>query len=135
MNFERSTDYELIREILTEPRCYRPMGHTAEEMEYFEVGPAPQIDYILAREGARPLAVFLIVQGVEIHFCFVPSVWGHTLPIARAFVAWVWANTDAKVLLGPVPAHNRLALRLACAAGFREYANRGGNVLTEIRRP
>jgi hypothetical protein len=160
-SFARSSDYALIREILTEPRCWRRMRHPS--VETFLVAPVEGIDYILAYEhercgcdpvhdyvpicapydeqvercvaGRRPVAVFLIVQGVEIHFCFVPEAWGRTLPCARAFLTWVWTYTDAKRLLGPVPIHNRLALRLACACGFKEYATRGGHVLTEIERP
>lgn len=145
--FERSTDYALIRSILTEPRCFRRMtARLALEADALEIGPLEGIEYIvvfeeipkLNAEGNRlvsqPVAVFLIVQGCEIHFCFVPAAWGRTVPIARAFLVWVWENTNAKKLLGPVPIHNRLALRLACAVGFTEYATRGGHVLTEIRK-
>jgi RimJ/RimL family protein N-acetyltransferase len=135
--FSRSEDYALIRDILTDARCWRRM--TKEEpgsLSGFMPGPTHgRIAYIVAREGAAAAAVFLIVDGLEIHFCFRPRTWGRTEPIARAFLEWVWRETDATRLVGPVPKHNRLALRLARAAGFTEFAATVDHVLLEIRKP
>lgn len=134
--FARSTDYALIQEILTDPQCYRRMTHRLD-LGALKVGPAPGIDYILASDNFSPVAVFLIVHSAEVHFCFVPARWGRkrTEPIAHAFLTWVWGNTRINMLLGHVPAHNRLALRLAKAVGFIEYGTRPGIILTKIERP
>ena len=135
MTFERSTDYALIREILTDPRAWRRMRADSEAVD-FEVGPRAGLEFILARaDDGAPAAVFLIAGGVEVHFCFVTAFWGRSEPVARAFIAWCWANTLYKRLLGPVPHHNRLALRLAKRVGFTEYAVQGDLVLLEIRKP
>jgi hypothetical protein len=119
--FERSTDYGAIRKLLIEPRCYSRMtgnGHASADLD---VGPRAGIEYILARECGEPIAVFLLATRggeTEVHFCFAPEAWGRTKPIAIAFIDWVWANTIHTRLVGPVPSHNRLALRLAMACGF-----------------
>lgn len=135
MTFERSTDYALIREILTDPRAWRQMKPESEAAD-FEVVPRVGLEFILARaDDGAPAAVFVIAGGVEVHFCFAVACWGHSEPIARAFIAWCWANTLYKHLLGPVPHHNRLALRLAKRVGFTEYAATETLTLLEIRKP
>jgi RimJ/RimL family protein N-acetyltransferase len=67
------------------------------------------------------------------------------VPILEAFLEWLWKTTERTRLVGPVPSYNRLALRLARAAGFREFdvvqnaVHKGGRaydlVLLEIRKP
>jgi hypothetical protein len=136
MTFERSLDYALITEILTEPRAWRRMQDGGPRLADFRAGPSCEIEYIIARDrDGSAQAVFLLVDGEEVHFCFAPSVWGHSEWIARGFLSWVWANTSASRLLGPVPVHNRLALRLAKRVGFREYGFTQELVLLEIARP
>jgi hypothetical protein len=140
MTFERSTDYALIREILVEPRCYRRMtGVRSQESGVrieLDVGPRDGIEFVLARaDDGAPTAVFLIVAGVDVHFCFVPAFWGRTEATARGFIAWCWAETVYKLLHGHVPVHNRLALQLAQRVGFTEYGRTSEHVLLEIRKP
>lgn len=133
--FRRSNDYALIREILTDPRCLRRMSPGFAGSLAIEF--SPRIEYILADQGGAIAAVFLIVDGFEIHFCFRPRMRGKTEPVARAFLAWVWASTPATRLVGLVPKHNRLALRLARAVGFTEFAagSNAEHVQLEIRKP
>ncbi len=79
MTFARSTDYALILAIITEPRCYRRMTGGGEADAAFTVSAIAGIEYVVARDDeGRPLALFLIVDGHEIHFCFVPEAWGRT---------------------------------------------------------
>jgi hypothetical protein len=101
----------------------------------FDVGPREGIEYVLAFVDSAPAAVFLIVRGTEIHFCFVPAFWGRSEPVARGFIAWLWENTPAGLYNGPVPAHNRLALQLAKRVGFTEISRTPELVLLEIRKP
>ncbi len=120
MTFETSTDYALVRSILTEPLCYsRMIDDRAPNREDFECGPVPGVEYLIARCGVQPAGVFLLDRD-EVHFCILPSCWGHTEEIARAFLAWVWHTTGRQKLIGRLPAHNRLALRLARKVGFVE---------------
>jgi RimJ/RimL family protein N-acetyltransferase len=147
MTFERTTDLGLVRRILTLPSCYRRMANdTAPSPEVFRIWLSDQVEYILAREGGRPAALFLLVQPApEVHFCFLPWKWGHALPVARAFLKWTWVNTSYRRLVGPVPAYNRLALKLAKDAGFtrfgaeplavRKHGKSYDRILLELKRP
>jgi hypothetical protein len=115
------------------------MTGSLEGLEAFEVGPCRGIEFVLASDP-DPVAVFLLERrrdgSVAVHFCFVPAAWGYTLPVAAAFLEWVWKNTAHTRLLGPVPAHNRLARRLAIACGFEPGADLPGqDQVLEIRKP
>lgn len=150
-NFERTTDYDTVRSILTDKRCYvRMVNDFAPSVSQFEMLDMDRFSVILAREHGNPVAVFLIGDGHapgigEIHFCFVPGVWGRTTEIGRAFMGWTWANTSLHCLRGPIPSYNRLALELAEECGFEPYGiqgiagTRNGKeydlILTEARRP
>ncbi|MCC6475281.1 MAG: GNAT family N-acetyltransferase, partial [Burkholderiales bacterium] len=72
----------------------------------------------------RAIALFVLVEhgdGAEVHFCFRPEVWGRTVAAGKAFVEWVWRETEIERLIGPVPTHNRMALALARAVGFQDW--------------
>ena len=133
MTIESSTDYAAIEGLLREPRALRRMGADRE----FQVGPRPGLQYVLVREKGYPVAVFLILAGIEVHFCFSPRVWGKTLEIAREFLEWAWENLDTPLLVGPIPTHNRLARKLALSAGFSEYPckDKENLIYTMIERP
>jgi hypothetical protein len=122
---------------------------TAPARSRFQAIPREGLEYIVASEGGKPVAVFLLVtigDGAECHFCFSPHAWGDSERIARAFIEWVWVNyTNYSRLLGPVPSHNRLCRRLALAVGFEPLATLPGALtrrgtlysilLLEIQRP
>jgi RimJ/RimL family protein N-acetyltransferase len=97
------------------------VNDAAPPRDRFRVKPST-IEYVLATEDERPAALFLLVPPLpEIHFCFDPYTWGRTREIALAFLEWVWKNTPYRRLVGPVPAYNRLARRLAEALGFTQF--------------
>ena len=140
MTFARSTDYAAITELLTELRSWRRMvNDSAPEVSAFRAKPREGLEYIVASDaGGRMAAVFLLDRdggsaSAEVHYCFAPGQWGNTVRIAQAFVAWVWANTGIKRLTGRTPDYNRLALRLARAAGFREVGRQQGAYLRRGR--
>jgi RimJ/RimL family protein N-acetyltransferase len=124
--FRRSTDYETIRAILTEPKVYRRMADdSAPPSEDLIVGLRPGVEYILASDEKGPLAVFLLLDWAdtgEVHFGFAPRAWGNTEEVCRQFLDWTWRNTSYEWLEGPLPAHNRLAMRLTRRVGFQQQA-------------
>lgn len=126
VTFERTADMALVREILTEPRCWRRMvNDDAPPITGFNPAARPGIDYVVAMEDGRAIALFVLidldsVSSVEVHFCFRPDFWGRAVEIGRAFVEWVWRDTSILCLRGPVPEYNRLALQLAKKCGFAE---------------
>lgn len=131
IEFQRSTDYAAVRELLTEPRCWRRMTGTADSglAKRFEVGPCAGIEYVIANEKGSLLASFQLIDGAatapgaaEFHLCFAPAAWGRAAAILRDFLQWVWSETTYTRLIGPVPAYNRLTLRLARETGWAETA-------------
>lgn len=124
MIFEFTENFELVRRILTDARCWRRMvNDSAPAMEAFEVGPSPNIRHVVAYENGLALAVFVLVamshpQAAEVHFCILPDEWGDSKRIADGFLAWLWQKTSLMELAGPVPSYNRLAIKLAKAVGF-----------------
>lgn len=127
ISFSTTTDYRMARSILTNAKVYRRMcNDSAPRSEDFVCGPRPGLTYVLAEEDALPVGLFLLsTEGqlpgsAQVHFCFIPEVWGNTYRIAREFLEWVWRTSSLNRLVGPVPAYNGLALRLARSVGFRE---------------
>lgn len=129
LTFERSTDYPLIRAILTEPQLFRRMRNDkAPERERFDVGPREGLIYIIARDRGAPVAVFILATSeyppgfAEVHFAIRQSHWGFSADVARQFIRWVWGEFPIYTLVGNVPTYNPLARRLAESVGFRQFA-------------
>jgi len=134
MTFTRSTDYAAIHALLTEPRVWRRMRGDVGPPRMLDVGPREGLEYVLATEHGKPVAVFVILQGIEVHFAFSPGAWGSTLETSKAFLDWAWKHLDTPVLVGPIPKHNRLALSLARRCGFTEHCIKDGLVYTVLER-
>lgn len=135
MTFSRSTDYSAIRELLMDPRAQRRM--TGEAVRFVGVGPGADLEYVTATEGSKLVAVFVVLKEIEVHFCFSPESWGRTIEISKEFLKWAWENLNSSVLIGPVPTRNRLALKLAKRAGFKEshYSDRDDLTYVYCERP
>lgn len=129
MTFERTQDSELIRRILTEPRCWRRMvNDNAPIPQDFAVEMVPGVQFIAALDRGRPLAVFLLCDSslgpdvAEVHFSALPETWGaEAIQIVSAFIAWTWENSSLQSIVGFVPSYNLLCLRLALRVGFERY--------------
>lgn len=134
IRFQRTDDMEQVRKILAIPALYRRMtDDSAPYMENFTVPHSDRYLPILAIGDLGPCAVFLLVPrypaSAEVHFAFLPSIWGTTGDICRQFIEWVWRTTSLKRLYGPVPRHNSLALRLAKSVGFTEVGVSVGAIM------
>jgi hypothetical protein len=126
--FERTTDYVLIRQILTDPGIYRYMGDDSlPPAEKFEVNAHPLANYILAMRRCEIVGLFCLFP--ENAICWqahvamlrgVPPAVTHRA--GRDIVAWVWANTACVRLIASVPACNRAAVRFGLTAmGLTEF--------------
>lgn len=129
ISFAVSTDYPLIRRLLTDMRCYRRIiNDSAPPVDAFQVGPFPDVVYVVASTGWGPLAVFLMIGKIpheaEIHFSMTPAAWGQSERVAKAFLEWVWRETSVNTLIAEVPSYNSLALRLAKLVGFQDAGMR-----------
>jgi len=104
----------------------------APPREAFYIRLRPETTAIIAYVDGQTAGLFLLDGGrvsPEVHFCLLPHVWGKSEAIARAFLAWIWKQTTYEMLVGPVPAYNRLALKLATRVGFKHATTKRNAVL------
>jgi hypothetical protein len=117
MHFNRTTDYELVRRILTRRRMYEWMGDDyAPPVEQFQVNTDPRIWYVLASDEWRAIGLFCFFPENEICWAAHVALLRGTHPrlTHRAgweVVRWLWNNTPCLRLTAKVPACNRAAVR------------------------
>lgn len=126
MTFERTFDYALVRELIVYPAGYRAAGDDfAPSVTEFAVNEDPRIWYVVAKDGAELLGAFLFLPQssvcYEVHLALLPGAWGHSSECLRGAIAWMFANSPARRIVGAVPAFNRLANRCAERAGMTRY--------------
>ncbi len=130
MTFAPSCDYRLIRFILTSGKSYSRMANdAAPEIGAFLVEAKPGVEYVLAWDKGRALAVFLLVAHrpfeAEVHFCFALGTLGVTPEVTSAFLDWVWRHRNLNRLIALVPSYNRFAMALAAMTDFRKFETQG----------
>lgn len=126
MKFERSRDFALIRRIVTEPRSYRAASDDrTPSPEDFVLNESEAVWYVIARDAGELLGLFAFTpQNAvcwEIHCCLLPAAWGRSAEALRGAIAWVFANTECRRIVGSTPAYLRLAVKMAAAAGMEPY--------------
>lgn len=124
VRLERSSDYELIRQIMTHPRVYPSITDDfsvpAEEFHPIE---NDGLIYVIARIDGEPVGAMLGVpeNGIElrVHHYLLPETWGNVAAyVVESALDWLWKNTGYKRVLGKTPAFNRLALKFAMKMGM-----------------
>ncbi len=125
--FERTTDLELVRSIITHPKIY---DHVSDDgcppADQFKPLDNPVIWYVLVVECEVLLGMWTFMpQNTacwEVHTCLLPVAWGDLgREAAKAMAEWIWKNTPCRRLVTNVPVMNRMALKFAKAAGMEEY--------------
>lgn len=127
IRFERSFDYNLIREILTHPQVYPHISDDGSP-------PAPEFQplqseavwYIVVRDGEEILGMWMLHPHNsvcwECHMCYLPPAWGSRASLAgRMLPEWVWEHISCRRIIGNVPACNRLAVAYMKRIGFEEF--------------
>ena len=127
MTFERTTDYGLIKWIITHPAIWTDVSDDfSPAAEKWEPSQSELVRYVLVRDGEDLLGLFMLVPENEI--CW--KVHTGLLPIARGSrakqaaeqgIQWVWANTPCLRLITDVPKYNRQASLFARWAGMTEF--------------
>jgi hypothetical protein len=116
ISLDRTTDYGLVRSILTAPGIYELIGDDfSPPREKFAVNTHPLIRYVTAEDDARGLfGLFcLFPQNYicwELHVVMLPGAtapekWG----AARGLLPWLAGNTGCRRLTAMVPQHNAAA--------------------------
>lgn len=127
MNFERSTDWKLIKAVVTHPRIYDVIADDfSPSQDDWQPVESDRFWYVLAKDGEELLGLWAFhpLNGVcyEVHTCLLPNSWGSRARIAAKEVqTWAWLNMPCRRVVTEVPAFNRLALKFAKDAGFIEY--------------
>ncbi len=127
MTFERTSDYELVREIVTNPLTY---DHVSDDgspsREEYRPIESDSIWYMLVKDEDEMLGCFIFVpQNVacyEVHTCLLPTAWGSRAHTAAIGVReWMFQHSPAMRIVTNVPENNRLALHFAKHAGLEMY--------------
>lgn len=144
LRFERTRDFELVRQIMTSPQNWAAGADDyAGAPEDFRPREDEGIVYALAFDGAELLGLFVLAAHsaveYEIHTRLLPNGYGARATAAiRGVCAWFFETMSCKRIVGAVPETNRLAIRYASAAGFEQYGfNRasyakGGQLIGQV---
>lgn len=128
MRFERTTDWDLIRSVMTHPKLWEASADDfAPAREEFQPRKEPGIWYVALRAAGRELLGLFILAPQnaicwEIHARMLPGTWGLLASLAaHGIVEWIWAHTPCRRIVTHIPSTNRLAIRYAERAGFERY--------------
>ena len=140
ITIERTRDYAAVRAIVTHPRLYRRLADDfSPAPENWEPAVDERIYYLLVRHQGNVIGAAMFhpetaccYQG---HLAVLPEAWGPTsVAASRALIRWMFANSPCVRLVVHIPEENRLALRLARAAGMSRFGlneravSRGGRL-------
>lgn len=136
MTFERTFDYELVRQIMTHPAVYEGIrDDTAPSAEDFEPERSDRLWYILVTEDAgRVLGLFVcfLHNAVcwEAHTCLLPHCRGReALAVYKAGHAWLREHTTCRKVIGAISPDNRPALWMALSSGLKRIGLNTKSVL------
>lgn len=127
MKFERSTDWELIKSVMTHPKIWPHITDDfAVKVEAFEPINHESAWYVLVKDGEELLGLFALYPENrvcwKVHTCLLPNAWGRRArQAAREGVKWVFDNTECLRLITDVPEYNILAYRFAQMGGMVEF--------------
>ena len=130
--FERTYDYELVREVFTHPKLWPHLsddGSPAPEDYYPPEHEA--IWYVTVRDisedgGQELLGLWMLhpenTITWQIHTALLPRAWGaRATQAALELPAWIWEHTPCRRIVTNVPENNRLALAFAFGAQMQLY--------------
>lgn len=127
ITFERTTDLEQVRQVMTHPRIWPWISDDGSPAaEDFRPVNSPAIWYIAAKYRDELLGIFVFTpQNTvcwEVHTCLLPRAWGPMgLAAAKELARWMWAHTSCRRITTHVPADNLLALAFARHAGMETF--------------
>lgn len=125
ITFARTTDYQLVRRILTHPKVYPWLTDDfAPPPEQFQPLTLDCIWYVTVYDDNQLLGLWMLTPqtGVccEVHTALLKAG-ERGREAAKLMARWIWANTPFRRIITNVPSYNRLALRFAEAAGMKRF--------------
>lgn len=127
MTFERTTDWALVKSVLTQPLIFDALhdddGGTPEEWEPIDY--PSLISYVTIRDASKFLGVVIVSRHSrvlwEVHVALYPYIgWKLRLRAARAFLEWI-ERAGCRRVIGKVPAYNKYAIAFNRAAGMNVF--------------
>lgn len=127
MTFERTIDYDLIKQIVTHSKIW---PHITDDFsgkpEDFNPIQHESAFYLLVKEEREVLGVFALYPKNricwEVHTCLLPTAWGkRARHAAKDGMRWIFEHTECLRLITDVPEYNVLALRFAHMAGMTQF--------------
>ena len=123
----RSRDYAAIRALATHPRIFPHVcdDFTSNPDEWKPIE-SELVNYLLATDKEGPFGFGIFIPDTwacwKSHTGFLPRSYGVVaLTAFKEMLAWMWANSQARRLVGEIERGNTLAIRFACRAGFSIY--------------
>jgi len=144
MTFERTFDYELVREIITNPAIYPHVSDDGSPpAKDFRAIESEVVWYVLVKDGKELLGCFTFVPQnavcYEVHTCLLPVSWGERAKeAAKGVKEWMFRHSPAMRIVTVVPENNSLALHFAKSAGMETFGvnpqsfMKGGHLYDQI---
>lgn len=127
MTFERTTDWELIKSIVTHEKIYPAISDDfSPPVDQWTPIQSDDAYYVLAKDEGEVLGLWALFPDNRIcwkvHTCLLPRAYGKRAHEAvLGFEEWVWNNTPALRVVTDVPSYNRLALKFSLDAGLEQF--------------
>lgn len=123
MIIDRSYDYPLIKQIMTEPQIWQEIcGNCGDKIEDFE----PVVDdyiYLIGYDKLNIIGLFIIHESEYGYQCHVQVVPERRKQYAAEFgekvIDWTWNNTDINKLIALIPIKFKNVISFAEKQGFK----------------
>lgn len=127
MTFERTTDYHLIKWVVTHPAIWKDVSDDfSPAPEQWEPIQSGLIWYLLVKDGEDLLGLFMLAPENticwKVHTCLLPIARGRRAKeAAEQGIQWIWENTNCLRIITDVPKYNRQASLFARWSGMTEF--------------
>lgn len=139
MTFERTFDYELVRQIMTHPAIYAGIrDDTAPPVAQFQPEVSNRIWYVLVKDDADVLGLFVcfLHNAVcwEAHTCLLPHCRGaKALAVYKAGHDWLREHTTCRKIIGAIDPQNKAALWMSLSSGLKRIGLNTKSILKHGR--
>lgn len=138
MIIKQSTDYALIRRIMTEPQIWQEIcGIYGDKIENFEPIVKNYI-YLIGYDKMNIIGLF-IIHGLgndfECHIQVIPEHRNkYSEEFGRKVIEWTWENTSINKLKALIPEKFENVISFAKSQGFNVVSVIKGNTIMNIRK-
>ena len=123
----RSRDYKAIRTLATHPRILPQISDDfTSDPKLWKPIESEQVVYLLGSDEQGPFGFGIFIPQTHVqfgaHIAFLPRSYGTlALTAFKEMLGWMWANTEARRIVGEIVRENKLAIRFSRRAGFQIY--------------